>query len=120
MPISEDIVLTPTAAPVLFAIPNDKDPRGDSALKPGNPCEAGVQALKKEFGDDIVFWGAGVNTQQTIAFGTPEETYAEVRERIDIFNQDGGMVFNSIHNIQATTPTENMLAMFKAIQDSAQ
>ena len=79
------------------------------------PCR-----LKKEFGNDIVFWGAGVNTQQTIAFGTPDEVYAEVRERIDIFNEDGGMVFNSIHNIQANTPTENMLAMFKAIRDSSQ
>lgn len=74
--------------------------------------------LKKEFGNDIVFWGAGVNTQQTIAFGTPDEVYAEVRERIDIFNEGGGMVFNSIHNIQANTPTENMLAMFKAVKDS--
>ena len=74
--------------------------------------------LKREFGDDVVFWGGGVNTQQTISFGTPEDTYAEVRERIKIFNENGGMVFNSIHNIQANTPTENMLAMFKAINDS--
>ena len=29
-----------------------------------------------------------------------------------------GFVFNSIHNIQGNTPTENMLAMFKAIRDS--
>jgi hypothetical protein len=28
------------------------------------------------------------------------------------------MVFNSIHNIQANTPTDNMLAMFKAVNDS--
>jgi hypothetical protein len=75
--------------------------------------------LKGRFGKDLVFWGGGVNTQQTIAFGTPGEVYAEVRERIDIFNQGGGFVFNSIHNIQANTPTENMLAMFKAIRDSA-
>ena len=39
---------------LMFGIPNDKDPRGDSALAPGNPCEAGVQALKKEFGDDVI------------------------------------------------------------------
>jgi len=39
---------------LMFGIPNDKDPHGDSALKPGNPCEAGVQALKKEFGDDVI------------------------------------------------------------------
>jgi porphobilinogen synthase len=39
---------------LMFGIPNDKDPRGDSALKAGNPCEAGVKALKKEFGDDVI------------------------------------------------------------------
>jgi hypothetical protein len=75
--------------------------------------------LKEEFGKDIVFWGGGVDTQQTIAFGTPEETYKEVLERIEIFNDGGGMVFNSIHNLQVDTPIDNILAMFKAIKDSA-
>ena len=75
--------------------------------------------LKKKYGDNIVFWGGGVDTQKTIAFGTPEEVYRQVRERIAIFNNSGGMVFNTIHNIQGNTPTENILAMFDAIRDSA-
>jgi sugar porter (SP) family MFS transporter len=74
--------------------------------------------LKKEFGKSVVFWGGGVDTQQTLAFGMPDEVYRQVRERIDIFNRDGGFVFNAIHNILATTPVENILAMFKAIGDS--
>jgi hypothetical protein len=77
-----------------------------------------ARTLKKEFGRHITFWGGGVNTQQTIARGTPEETYREVRERIEIFNEGGGFVFNSIHNIQGNTPPENILAMFQAIKDS--
>ena len=76
--------------------------------------------LKKKYGDNIVFWGGGVDTQKTIAFGKPEEVYREVRERIEIFNQGGGLVFNSIHNIQGNTPTENILAMFDAIRDSGE
>ncbi|MBN1853323.1 MAG: hypothetical protein JW829_11385 [Pirellulales bacterium] len=75
--------------------------------------------LKQTFGDRIVFWGGGINTQQTMAFGSPDAVYREARERIDVFNQNGGFVFNSIHNIQADTPTENMLALFRAIRDSA-
>ena len=75
-------------------------------------------ALKKAYGDNIVFWGGGVDTQKTIAFGTPEEVYQEVRQRIDIFNRGGGLVFNSIHNVQGPTPTPNMLAMFDAIRVS--
>ncbi len=39
---------------LMFGIPNDKDEHGNSALAAGNPCEAGVKALKKEFGDDVI------------------------------------------------------------------
>ena len=74
--------------------------------------------LKREFGQDLVFWGGGVDTQKTMAFGTPEQVYDEVRERIGIFNQDGGMVFNAIHNLQGNVPIENVEAMFRAIKDS--
>lgn len=76
------------------------------------------RTLKKEFGDEIVFWGGGADTQKTLPFGTPDEVYAEVRERIDIFNEGGGFVFNTIHNVQVKTPVENLQAMFRAIRDS--
>ena len=74
--------------------------------------------LKREFGKDLVFWGGGVDTQKTMAFGTPDEVYREVRERIDIFNQHGGFVFNAIHNIQGNTPVENIVALFRALKES--
>ncbi len=74
--------------------------------------------LKAEFGRDITFWGGGVDTQKTLPFGTADEVYREVRERIDIFNQDGGFVFSSIHNVLGNTPTDNLLAMFRALHDA--
>jgi hypothetical protein len=76
------------------------------------------QRLKKEFGDQLVFWGGGVDTQKTLPFGTPEEVYRQVRERIDIFAVCSGYVFSGIHNIQSNVPTENILGMFKAIDDA--
>jgi len=76
------------------------------------------QALKDDFGDRVTFWGGGVDTQKTLPFGTPEEVYDEVSGRIRIFNRNGGFVFNAIHNIQAGTPVENVLAMIEAIRDS--
>lgn len=82
-------------------------------------AEMDAARLKDEFGDRVVFWGGGVDTQQTIAFGTPDQVYREVRERIDTFNRNGGYVFNSVHNIQGPTPLENMEALFKAVHDSA-
>lgn len=78
-----------------------------------------ARTLKKEFGRQVVFWGGGVDTQLTLPFGTPEEVYREVRERIEIFGDGGGFVFDSVHNIQGNTPLENIQAMFKAIRDSA-
>jgi hypothetical protein len=74
--------------------------------------------LKREFGRDVVFWGGGVDTQKTLPFGTPEEVYREVRERIDIFGEGGGFVFNGTHNVQSNVPTENLLALFRAVKDS--
>jgi hypothetical protein len=74
--------------------------------------------LKREFGKDIVFWGGGVDTQKTLPFGTPEEVYREVRERIDIFGEGGGYVFNGTHNIQGNVPTQNILAMFRAVKEA--
>ena len=75
--------------------------------------------LKREFGRDVVFWGGGVDTQKTLPFGTPDEVYREVRERIETFFEDRtGFVFNTIHNIQSNVPVENILAMFRAVDDA--
>ena len=75
--------------------------------------------LKERFGDRITFWGGGVDTQHTLPFGTPDEVRRQVRERIEIFRKGGGFVFNAIHNIQARTPIENVLAMFETLKEFA-
>jgi hypothetical protein len=93
---------------------------GFDILNPVQTAAAGMdpRRLKKDFGDRLVFWGGGVDTQRTMAFGNPDEVYREVRQRIDIFGAGGGFVFDAVHNIQANTPTENLLALFKAVRDS--
>jgi len=73
--------------------------------------------LKRDFGDRIVFWGGGVDTQRTLPFGTAEEVRAEVKERISVFGQGGGFVFNTVHNVQAGIPVENILAMYEAVRE---
>ena len=76
-----------------------------------------AQELKNEFGEKIVFWGGGVDTQKTLPFGTPGEVRREVFERCEIFSENGGFVFSSIHNIQANTPVENIVAMLDAVHE---
>lgn len=73
--------------------------------------------LKRRFGGRLVFWGGGVDTQQTLPFGSPQEVRDQVRSRIETFAPGGGFVFSSIHNVQALTPTENLLAMFDVITE---
>ncbi len=73
--------------------------------------------LKERHGDKITFWGAGVNTQKTLPFGTPEEVRREVLERCEIFAPGGGFVFDAIHNVQALTPVANLVALFDALRE---
>ena len=70
--------------------------------------------LKREFGDRLVFWGGGCDTQSVLGRATPEEIRQHVKERIATFGPNGGYVFNQVHNIQANVPPENILAMFDA------
>lgn len=68
------------------------------------------------FGDQIVFWGGGIDTQKVLPFGTPEEVRAQVRYTIRTFGKGGGYVFNPVHNIQANVPIENLLAMYETVR----
>ncbi len=45
---------------------------------------------------------------------TPEEIKRHVQERIEVFTQGGGFVFNQIHNVMANVPPENIIAMLDA------
>ena len=73
--------------------------------------------LKQEFGKDITFWGAGVNTREILNLGTVKDVKNDVKQRLEIFAPGGGFVFNPIHNIMPDVPPENILAMFEAIEE---
>jgi hypothetical protein len=73
--------------------------------------------LKRKYGDIIVFWGGGVDTQGAFAFGTPQQVREQVKIQCDILNKNGGFVFNTIHNIQANVPFGNVIAMLEALKE---
>ena len=73
--------------------------------------------LKNEFGNDIVFWGGGVDTQYVLPQGTPDEVRNDVKRRIDDFAPGGGFVFNTVHNIQEDVPPENIIAMWETLME---
>jgi uroporphyrinogen decarboxylase len=74
--------------------------------------------LKREYGNDLCFWGGGVDTQN--AFDdrhTPDEVRADVRKRLEDFMPGGGFIFNTVHNIQGNVPPENIIAMWETVQE---
>lgn len=91
---------------------------GFDILNPVQINAAGMEpaVLKKKFGDRVVFWGGGVDTQGAFAFGTPGQVREQVKRQCDILNNGGGFVFNTIHNIQANVPFENVVAMLETLK----
>ena len=79
------------------------------------------ERLMKDFGGQVVFWGGGCDTQKVLPLGTPEEVREHVCRNINIFgSENGGYVFNQVHNIQQNVPVENVEAMFEAAYECGQ
>jgi len=71
------------------------------------------EGLKHDFGEKLVFHG-GVDNQQTLPFGTPEEVRQEVIDNYRILGEGGGYILAPCHNIQSVSPPENIVAMYEA------
>ncbi|MCC6369135.1 MAG: uroporphyrinogen-III decarboxylase-like protein [Bryobacterales bacterium] len=74
------------------------------------------EGLARDFGDRIVFHGA-VDNQRTLPFGSVDDVRREVRENLSIFAGARGYVVAPCHNLQANTPTENVVAMYEAARE---
>ena len=72
------------------------------------PVDMGPEALKAKYGP-VVFWGGGTDTQKVLPFGTPEEAREMVRPADGHLRGWGCFVFNTVHNVQAGIPTQNLL-----------
>lgn len=89
---------------------------GVDILNPVQTSATGMDAqqLKAEFGDRIVFWGGGCDSQHVLPFADPSAVKADVKKNMDALKPGGGFVFNNIHNIQAGVPVENIVALYDA------
>lgn len=75
------------------------------------------QMLKDKYGDRVVFWGGGIDTQHLFPEGTVQEVYDQALECCHIFGKNGGFVFNTIHNIVPGVPAANVDALARAVRD---
>jgi len=99
----------------VYALVPDLIELGFDILNPVQVSARGMDTkrLKEEYGEDIVFWGGGVDTQHVLPFGKPEEVRDEVKRRIDDLAPGGGFIFAAVHNIQPFVPPENIVTAFE-------
>jgi uroporphyrinogen decarboxylase len=92
---------------------------GIDILNPVQVSSPGMDTveLKREFGQDITFWGGGVDTQHVLGDGTPQQVRDEVKRRIDDLAPGGGFIFATVHNIQPNVPPENLVALWETLQE---
>jgi uroporphyrinogen decarboxylase len=74
-------------------------------------------ALKHDFGDALVFWGGGVDTQEVLPLASPQQVKDDVRRNIEALAPGGGYVFSPVHNIQPDVPPSNIVAMLEALHE---
>jgi uroporphyrinogen decarboxylase len=92
---------------------------GVQILNPVHIRAVGMEpaGLKYDFGDVLTFWGGGVDTQDVLPHGTPQQVKDEVKRNIEALAPGGGYVFNTVHNIQADVPVENLMAMYETLDE---
>lgn len=71
--------------------------------------------LAAEFGGRVVFHG-GIDNQQTLPFGSPQDVHDEVKESIELLGGGRGYIVAPCHNLQNNTPTENVVALYEAVR----
>ena len=90
---------------------------GLNILNPIQPLAKDMtpERLVTEFGNDLIFFG-GIDVQDLLPNGRPQQIKDEVWRRMDILGKNGGYIVAPAHNVQDDTPVENVLAMFEAVK----
>ncbi len=119
-----DFIKSKTDAKVLFhcdgavydLIPDFID-IGIDILQPIQVSASGMddtRRLKREFGNDLIFWGGSCDSQEILSRANCKKVEEETKKRIEDLAPGGGYIFGPIHNIQPNTPTENIITMFNS------
>ena len=89
---------------------------GVNVLNPIQTSAAGMDParIKAAYGKDLCFHG-GIDIQQTLVTGTPDDVRAEVRSRIETLGPEG-YILSPSHTLQPDTPPENLVAMYDEVR----
>ncbi len=90
---------------------------GLDVLNPIQPASMDPAQLKREFGDQLCFWGS-IDEQHTLPFGSADDVRSEVQTRLETLGKNGGLIIGPTHHVQLDTPMENFWAMVNTIRDT--
>jgi hypothetical protein len=99
----------------LFPILDGLVTLGMSAVHPVQPAAMDINQLKARYGDRVCIVG-NIDLDYTLPRGTPEETEAEVKDRIEKVGKGGGYIISSANSITDYCKVENVRAMSRAIR----
>ena len=74
-------------------------------------CDNDIGSLAHVHGKELIFQGS-MDVQKEIAFGTVDDVTSEVERRLRLF-PNGGLILGPSHAIQAKSPIENVLALYR-------
>lgn len=89
---------------------------GVNILNPAQPECMDPTRLKAKYGDQLAFWGT-MGIQSIMPFGTPDDVWREVKERIETVGRGGGLLIGPTHMLLPDVPWENILAFFEAVEE---
>ena len=72
-----------------------------------------LKKIKNEYGKYICFQG-GIDIQETMPYGKPQDVKKQVYDRIKTMGKGGGYILGTAHNMLPDVPVENALAYFEA------
>ena len=113
--INPEVKIAYHSCGMIYPIIADLIEIGLDVLNPIQPRAMDPEKLKKEYGDELCFWGS-VDEQYTLPFGTPAEVEKEVITRLKTLGKNGGLIIGPVHNVQPDTPLENFWAMVSTIR----
>jgi len=89
---------------------------GIAAINPMQPEVMDVFALKRQFGNEVTFFG-GMSTQYTMPFGTVEEVASEMRKLVRELGRQGGFILSPGIIVQEDVPMKNILTFIQICRE---
>jgi uroporphyrinogen decarboxylase len=89
---------------------------GLDILNPVQPECLDTDAIHRRFGRRLTFDGC-IGTQSTMPFGTPSDVRARVKEAIEKYGRDGGLMIAPTHVLEPEVPLANIDALFEACRE---